>query len=86
MKAIKCWIQDQSKPPTVKIGILSAQNDVHRAIETQTEIGWLHMFSWLCKHRLATYQYGSGPCSKSSQKHACTYGSVLKGYQELTIT
>ena len=86
MKAIKCWIQDPSKPPTVKIGILSAQNDVHRAIETQTEIGWLHMFSWLCKHRLATYQYGSGPCSKSSQKHACTYGSVLKGYQELTIT
>ena len=44
MKAIKCWIQDPSKPPTVKIGILSAQNDVHRAIETQTEIGWLHMF------------------------------------------
>ena len=30
--------------PTVKIGILSAQNEVHRAIETQTEIGWLHMF------------------------------------------
>ena len=44
MKAIKCWIQDPSKPPTVKIGILSAQNDVHRAIETQTEIGWLYMF------------------------------------------
>ena len=44
MKAIKCWIQDPSKPPTVKIGILSAQNDVHHAIETQTEIGWLHMF------------------------------------------
>jgi hypothetical protein len=44
MKAIKCWIQDPSKPPTVKIGILSAQNDVHRASETQTEMGWLHMF------------------------------------------
>ena len=44
MKAIKCWIQDPSQPPTVKIGILSAQNEVHRAIETQTEIGWLHMF------------------------------------------
>ena len=45
MKTIKCWIQDPSKPPTVKIGILpSAQNDVHHAIETQTEIGWLHMF------------------------------------------
>jgi hypothetical protein len=45
MKAIKCWIQeDPSKPLTVKIGILSAQNEVHRAIETQTEIGWLHMF------------------------------------------
>jgi hypothetical protein len=44
MKAIKCWIQDPSKPPTVKIGILSTQNEVHRAIATQTEIGWLHMF------------------------------------------
>jgi hypothetical protein len=44
MKAIKCWIQDPNKPPTVKIGILSAQNEVHRAIATQTEIGWLHMF------------------------------------------
>ena len=44
MKAIKCWIQDPSKPPTVKIDILSAQTEVHRAIETQTEIGWLHMF------------------------------------------
>jgi hypothetical protein len=44
MKAIKCWIQDSSKPTMVKIGILSAQNEVHRAIETQTEIGWLHMF------------------------------------------
>ena len=30
--------------PTVKMGILSAQTEVHRAIETQTEIGWLHMF------------------------------------------
>jgi hypothetical protein len=44
MKAIKCWIHDPSQPPTVKIGILSAQNEVHRAIETQTEIEWLHMF------------------------------------------
>ena len=44
MKAIKCWIQDPSKPPTVKIDTLSAQTEVHRAIETQTEIGWLHMF------------------------------------------
>ena len=44
MKTIKCWTQDPSQPPTVKIGILSAQNDVHHAIETQTEIGWLHMF------------------------------------------
>jgi hypothetical protein len=44
MKAIRCWIQDPSKPPTVKMGILSAQTEVHRAIETQTEIGWIHMF------------------------------------------
>jgi len=44
MKAIRCWTKDPSQLPTVKVGILRTQNDANRAIETQTEIGWLHMF------------------------------------------
>ena len=44
MKAIRCWTKDPSQPPTVKVGILCTQNDANRAIATQTEIGWLHIF------------------------------------------
>jgi hypothetical protein len=44
MKAIRCWTKDPSQLPTVKVGILHTQNDANRAIETQTEIGSLHMF------------------------------------------
>jgi hypothetical protein len=44
MKAIRCWTKDPSQPPTVKVGILCTQNDVNRAIATQTETGWLHIF------------------------------------------
>jgi hypothetical protein len=44
MKAIRCWTKDPSQPPTVKVDILRTQNDANHAIETQTEIGWLHMF------------------------------------------
>jgi hypothetical protein len=44
MKAIRYWTKDPSQPPTVKVDILCTQNDVNLAIETQTEIGWLHMF------------------------------------------
>ena len=47
MKAIRCWTNDPSQPPTVKVGILCTQNDVNRAIATQTEIGWLTCFAAL---------------------------------------
>jgi hypothetical protein len=41
MKAIRCWTNDPSQPITVNVG---TQADVkNHAIETQAEIGWLHM-------------------------------------------
>jgi hypothetical protein len=50
MKAIRFWTKDPSQPPTVKVGILCTRTDVNRVIETQTEIGWLHMFRGLPRH------------------------------------
>ena len=57
MKAIRCWTKDPSQPPSVMVYILCTQSDVNRAIATQTEVGWLHMFrsklnrrQWITKH------------------------------------
>jgi hypothetical protein len=47
MKAIRCWTKDPSQPSAFKVGIFCTQTDVNSAIETQTEISWLHMFRCL---------------------------------------
>ena len=57
-KAIRCWTKDPSQPPTVKVGILGTQTDVNRAIRTQTEIGWIHMFRGFIDIILGTFRRG----------------------------
>ena len=70
MKAIRFWTKDPSQPPAVKVGILCTQTDVNRAIETQTEIGWLHMFfaGFVSIFRLGTCQFRRGDHNKPQRR------------------
>ena len=87
MKAIRCWTKDPSQPPTVKVGILCTQNDVNRAIATQTEIGWLRMFRGVVSidwgH--ANFEAETIPnSSKNMPRYLSEPGQAC--YQESTIT